>query len=372
MGSQRTWLAISRLQEEIARLHLEKRQLQGECTSLQQQLRRERHQATMSERALRQNLQRLQGQLRDALAEAQQLRSAPQLASPNQQTGEPWNVPRNEVLIQEPLGVGGWGSVNRGKFRGQLVAIKQPHNAILSISTITRLRRETRIMAQVRHPNLVRFIGAVFDDQTPPLIIIELLSTNLRTAYESGRLQNSVAIKLPIFRDVAYGLHYLHEHKEPIIHRDVSAPNVLLETLPNGMWRAKVSDFGSANIARLAQTMAEGAIIYAAPETIPQAQLDPHAPPPPQTTKIDVYSYGVLLCEVLTSQLPDPQEYSSMLRKVQKDHPQLHSLIAWCNVRHNPLERPTMAQVLDELDKIPLPRPRRRPRQRPRRRPVQN
>ena len=47
----------------------------------------------------------------------------------------------------------------------------------------------------------------------------------------------------------------------------MSAPNVLLKALPSGMWRAKVSNFGSANLARLAQTMGEGAIIYAAPET---------------------------------------------------------------------------------------------------------
>ena len=91
---------------------------------------------------------------------------------------------------------------------------------------------------------------------------------NLRTAYENGHLQNTN--KLLIFHDVAYALHYLHEHEEPIIHRDVSAPNVLLEALPGGTWRAKVCDFGSANLAQLSWTLGEGAIIYTAcPRNIP-------------------------------------------------------------------------------------------------------
>ena len=96
-------------------------------------------------------------------------------------------------------------------------------------------------MAQVRHPNLVRFIAAVFDDEVqrlnePPMIVLELLDMNLRTAYERDVVGAS---QVPIFRDVAYGLHYLHEHQDPIIHRDISSPNVLLEALPQGAWRAK-------------------------------------------------------------------------------------------------------------------------------------
>ena len=54
---------------------------------------------------------------------------------------------------------------------------------------------------------------------------------DLRSAYKEQNLSSSL---ISIFRDVAYALHYLHQHRQPIIHRDVSAPNVLLKTLQNG------------------------------------------------------------------------------------------------------------------------------------------
>ena len=271
----------------------------------------------------------------------------------------PWKVSRCDIKIVKEIGTGAWGTVARGVYRDQPVAVKWPHQYILSQHTLERLERETQLMTQVRHPNLVRIVAAVFDDeshalQAPPMIIIELLDMNLRHCYEQGRLQRSS--RMPIFRDVAYGLHYLHDRQEPIIHRDISAPNVLLQALPAGMWRAKVSDFGSANLARLSKTAGEGAIIYTAPEAFPQT--DPNAHRIPHTTKIDVFSYGILLCEVITAQLPDPEHYLERLEQVRGQSAPLYGLIVSCT-RPNPDHRPTIACVIDELHKIPQPRPRR-------------
>ena len=348
-GVQAKYLRLASEMEQVAQQNQKAQQhLQEECSQLQGQ----RDKARQSEQELRQQVERLQDRLQTTQAEMQQLRSAPQVTT---QEVEFWKVPRKEVKIASHIGEGAWGYVAKGTFRGQDVAVKWPHERLLDPYTINRLRREVRIMAQVRHPHLLLFIAAVFDREAdrleaPPMIITELLAMNLREAYKTGKLQG--ASKLSIYRDIACALNYLHQHQEPIIHRDVSAPNVLLEALPDGMWRAKLSDFGSANLAKLAQTMGEGAIIYSAPETIPALVHDPDAPAPPQTVKLDVYSYGVLLCEVTTSHFPNPEQYRSMLQQVQRQWQFIYNLIVSCTKRA-PEERPTMALVLDELNKLP-------------------
>ena len=149
---------------------------------------------------------------------------------------------------------------------------------------------------------------------------------------------------------MASALNYLHLHREPIIHRDVSTTNVLLEALANSVWKAKLSDFGSANLVRFSTTPGEGAIIYTAPEAFPQHPDSP-TPPPPQTPKIDVYSYGVLVGEVVTQNLPDPDKLQERVQQVPRQWPQIHPLVTSAT-EYNPDDRPTMAYILDELEKL--------------------
>ena len=261
-----------------------------------------------------------------------------------------WNVPRCSVNLDSEIGIGGWGTVFKGTFHGRAVAVKQLHLEIVSDDNVSRLRREVCLMAHVRHPNVLLFIAAVFDDRinrlNPPLIVMELLDIDLRRAYETDTIGKHNLT--PIFQDVACALNYLHSLPEPIIHRDVSAPNVLLEALANNQWKAKVSDFGSANYAKLANTAAEGAILYLAPECLPEDSRGPNAPNFPQTTKIDVYSFGVLLCEVVTCSLPTQRR--QMIAELKHIWPFMHGLADSC-MKYDPNDRPTMLHFLNELKK---------------------
>ena len=246
-----------------------------------------------------------------------------------------------ELLTHKMLGTGAWGYVIEGKFRGKTVAVKCLHKSILSDFSIGHLQREISIMSDLRHPNLVLFIAAVLDAPTGPMIITELLNQNLRTAYEEDTIKSC---KLSILHDVACALNYLHLRTKPIIHRDVSSANVLLEEMPKDKWKAKLSDFGSANLVRVATTPGEGAVIYAAPEMRTSAHK-PQAPP------IDVYSYGVVLCEVVTGTFPQRDKFPHMLELTESQWPDVYDIITQC-IRENPGERIIMGNIITKLDKL--------------------
>ena len=268
-----------------------------------------------------------------------------QIQSQQTNQSEFWEVSREEISLnmQKFLGTGAWGFVVEGTFRGQQVAVKCMHDMIRSPKFVEVMRKEIAIMAQVRHPNLVLLIAAVLDIENDPLIVTELLDISLRKAYEKKRLQGSS--KLSIFRDIAAALNYLHLHQSgEIIHRDVSSANVLLEAKPNNQWKAKLSDFGSAKLAIEAKSTAPGAPVYSAPEVRKEMGIR-------QTPKVDVYSYGILLCEVTVEQFPDEESLPSMMKVVQGKWAFMHRLIKSC-VQHRPDRRPAMSYVLSEFNKL--------------------
>ena len=341
--------ALQQQLELTPEIQQEKQCSQDECSKLREQLQRQREERIREEEEHRRQLQLLQQSLDTALTEVQQMPHTPQNAS---QDRKPRNLPRHKIQILNQVRRETWGTVSVGRFNGRLVTVKYPDPAVLSEHTTELLQREVQIAAQVRHPNLLQFIGAVFEPRQPPLIVTEFLDMNLRTAYQCGRL--SGISKIPLFQDVAYALHYLHGHQEPIVHLEVSAPNVLLEELPNAMWKAKLSDCVSTKLLRLAQTgTGADTIIYVAPETMHTRDVSTHSPS--QTTKIDVYSYGVLLCEVIASQAPKPSHFWSMLQQVRSQWPFMHGIIVSCT-NHSPDERPTITEVLDKLNELPRPK----------------
>ena len=256
-----------------------------------------------------------------------------------------WKVSHKDVLkTDKKLGDGGYAAVYEGWFHNQKVAIKQLHQIIVSDTNIEKIHDEINTMSRLRHPNLVLFIVAVFDHPSGnPLIVTELMDMSLRDAYEK-KLLASEREKLAIMRDVAAGLNYLHCLPDPIIHRDVSSANVLLISRGSGQWIAKISDFGSAKLVCDAKTANPGAYVYSAPEA-----LQPIADnvTKKQTTKLDIYSFGVLLCEVMACQFPEnPNTFDTMKKQLSQP---VRDLIEQC-IQSEPTSRPTMAEVIELID----------------------
>ena len=247
-----------------------------------------------------------------------------------------WVVNREEIqLTDQELGRGGWAVVRVAKFRGLRVAAKCLHNLIVSDYNRQLFVREMSIAARVRHPNLVQFIGAMMEGK--PIILTELMATSLRTVLERRPFNPAQITSISL--DVARALNYLHlMHPDPIIHRDISSANVLLEPGPNNSWRAKVSDYGSANFLQQLRTAGPGNPTYAAPEADIPSQQSP---------KMDVYSYGVLLLEMCSRRFPNPEDCEALLQRVQQ--PKMVALIQQCMEREH-MRRPTMSDIIEQLE----------------------
>ena len=248
-----------------------------------------------------------------------------------------WAVRREEIELTGPeLGAGGWATVTVAKFRGAQVAVKRIHNQIICRHNIQLFQREMNIAARLRHPNLIQFIGATMEGEM--MIIMELMATSLRSQLETEEYFQPKLVKA-ISQDVALGLNYLHLiQPDPIVHRDISSANVLLEELPHSKWRAKLTDYGSVNVVHQLRTENPGSPAYAAPEA---------SNPRLQSPKMDIYSFGVLILEMLTGRLPTPEDRPGMFRKVQ--HEQLLRLIRRC-LKEKSEDRPSASGIISELN----------------------
>ena len=248
-----------------------------------------------------------------------------------------WVVRREEIeLTGHELGRGAWATVSVAKFRGAQVAVKRIHNQLVSRHNIHLFRREMNMAAKLRHPNLVQFIGATVEGDM--LIVMEFMTTSLRRQLQSEEYFQPKFVK-SISLDVARALSYLHQIKpDPIVHRDISSANVLLEPLlPPKTWRAKVTDYGSVNIVRQLNTENPGGPAYAAPEA-----NNPHL----QSPKMDIYSFGALVLEMLTGHLPSPEDRPELLCQVH--HEQLLRLIRRC-LSERIEDRPNASVIISEL-----------------------
>ena len=128
-------------------------------------------------------------------------------------------------------------------------------------------------------------------------------------------------------------------HPDPIIHRDISSANVLLEPLPDQKWRAKVTDYGSVNLQNQLTTKNPGNPVYSAPES---------GDPSMQTTKMDIFSFGVLLVEMCTAQFPEVATRETMIRSISERH--WVDMIRGC-IQEDQQKRPSASRIILQMSK---------------------
>ncbi|CAI8017835.1 Dual specificity protein kinase shkC, partial [Geodia barretti] len=159
-------------------------------------------------------------------------------AATAERRGPSWVVRPDELeLTEEEIGCGGWGKVKVAKLK---VAAKVLHGQLTYDYYQQQFRREMDVAARIRHPNLLRFLGARLEGGM--VILTELMPTSLRTLVNRRPKQRLPKEHLlSIATDIACALNYLHNMTpDPIIHRDLSSSNVLLQPSPSGGWLAKV------------------------------------------------------------------------------------------------------------------------------------
>ena len=259
----------------------------------------------------------------------------------NQLEYHSWILQRNEVQItNELIGEGSYGQVKVAIFRGTRVAAKCLHKIIVSRHNKSIFTREMDISSSVHHPNIVQFLGATRVDN--PILVHELMATSLykRLQEDESLTRSQIAT---ICCDIASAMCYLHQWMpHPIIHRDISSPNVLMEPLANNRWKSKLSDFGSANLQLHVKTVVPGNPAYAAPES---KFPEDHCP------AMDVYSFGVLVTEMILHSAPemDPGRRERAARAIE--WASMKEIVLKC-IKDDREQRISSVQLLKELQKF--------------------
>lgn len=203
-----------------------------------------------------------------------------------------FQIMQSELELGPRIGFGSFGEVYKGWWRGTDVAVKKIMEQDIS-DILLEFRKEIRIMMRLRHPNVLLFMGAVIEPPNLCIVTQFLPRGSLYRILHKSDAKIDATLRLKMAIDVARGMCYLHSFKPPIIHRDLKSPNLLVDK----DWTVKVSDFGlSRSRAKTLEPWSRaGTPEWMAPEVLRNE---------PSNEKCDVYSFGVILYELITGSEP--------------------------------------------------------------------
>ena len=284
---------------------------------------------------------------------------------------------------REVLGKGSFGTVMKVKVKGAVCVAKQIHGILLGtqgfepvsedqwVSILTKFADECELLSEMRHPNIVQFIGVcevVPGEPRSLALVMERLHTDLGKYISEAKGEIPLTIKLSILHDTSNGLLYMHSLS--VLHRDLNAGNVLLtENL-----RAKKADLGVARATVNAKrsptnlTQTPGCLDYMPPEALHKT--------PNYDSKLDCFSFGHLMLYLAIHEYPTPtdpvydsqrphtwayvdlqiQKRQEWINKISKEHC-LYSLITRC-LRDVPKNRPGIYEINHEFESLCKAHPR--------------
>ena len=217
-----------------------------------------------------------------------------------------------QLFKDQTLGIGSYGKVCRARYGSLPCAAKLIHETLFNPEAFKlveqekehrlpfkRFEKECEVLQNLRHPNVIQYLGVYQDPNTKlPVLLMELMDENLTHFLNNSSQQIPFHLQVNFCHDIALALSFLHANT--IIHRDLSSNNILL--ISNV--RAKVTDFGMATLrvseqmTQFSRTMCPGTDVYMPPEAVEEKPL--------YTEKIDCFSLGVLIVQILTQVYPAP------------------------------------------------------------------
>ena len=266
-------------------------------------------------------------------------------------------------VTDHTVGYGPYATVMKVEYMELICAGKKIDNLPLqqqgsATPTLHRFEKECQLLNQIRHPNIVQFLGVYFEEGAElPIIVTEFLPTNLTSCIEPyGILPKEISYS--ILHDAALGLHYLHSQSPPIVHQHFSSNNVLLT--PH--MTAKISDHGVAKILDLCPReivhmfQPPGIHVYIPPEVMTSNTS--------YDISTDVFSYGVLMIHIFCGDWPEPKIHVAQLHTaangkvtpliktehdqnvIDSNHP-LNDLILKC-IDEEPTRRAHMSEIIKQ------------------------